>query len=112
MAMVMTHDCEIDNDPDLRLVAMIRPLTAVDADHRATVMSLGVWPYFPLAEQAEPPVMEASFVDFRRVTTVSGAALRDDDRYASLSDVLREAIAERFWQFLFRRVLADEGPGE
>jgi hypothetical protein len=109
LSMVMTHDCEIENDPDFRVMAMIRPISAVDKDHQADVLGLAIWPYFPLAPQSDPPVMQPCFVDFRRLTTVRASALRADDRYAAVSDVVREAVALRFWLFLFRRILQ---PGE
>lgn len=109
LVMVLTHDCELDNDPDFRILAMIRPLSALASANRADTVGLAIWPYFPLAAQSESPEMAPSFVDFRRLTTARAAALRPEDRYASISDVVREAIALRFWTFLFRRVLA---PGE
>jgi hypothetical protein len=107
-AMLLTHNCEIDNDPDFRVLAMIRPLSAIDADHQEEVVALGVWPYFPLPPQGAPPEMGPSFVDFRRLTTVHVDALRMADRFASLNDFVREALARRFQAFLFRRVLEDD----
>jgi hypothetical protein len=104
-AILLTHDCEVDNDPDFRVLAMIRPLSAVDAGHQEEVVNFGVWPYFPLSPQDEAPVMGPSFVDFRRLTTVHVDALRMADRFASLNTFVREALARRFQAFLFRRVL-------
>ncbi len=104
-AVLLTHECEIENDPEFRVLAMIRPLSAIDADHQEEVVGLHVWPYFPLSPQDEPPVMGPSFVDFRRLTTVHVDALRMADRFASLNDFVREALARRFQAFLFRRVV-------
>lgn len=114
-AMVISHDCEIENDPNIRTLAMIRPLTDL---HQAAQEALFSgredqiqYPIFPLEAQTSEPQMERAFVDFRRLTTVRPAVLEASTRVASLSEELRAAIAERFRLFLFRRVetMTDQG---
>ncbi len=109
MAVVLTHDCEIENDPDHRLVAQIRPITEIQEAHRAEIMQMHHWAAFPLLAQTAPPAMEDSFVDFRRITSLRPEALRAEDRYARLAQGVIDAMRVRFWHFLNRLVV--EPPG-
>jgi hypothetical protein len=104
-AMLMTHGCEIDHD-DFRHVAMIRPDTHLSEEMRTSLFSGHPQNYalFPLEAQEEEPTLPRCFVDFRRITTVRPPVLAASTRHASLSDELREALAEAFWLFLFRRL--------
>ena len=115
MAMVISHDCEIENDPRTRTLAMIRPITELDEATQSKLFSGKdedvVYAAFPLEAQDEDPKMRRAFVDFRRLTTVRPAVLEASTRVASLSDELRKAVARRFWQYLFRRLEA-EGAAE
>jgi len=106
-AMVLSHDCEIENDPIARVLAMIRPAAELDdATQRALFsgQSDGYYARFPLYPQTDDPVVERSFVDFRRLTTVRPDVLTASTRVASLSEELRAAVAESFRLYLFRRV--------
>jgi hypothetical protein len=111
LAMVLSHDCEIENDPNVRTLAMIRPVSHLGPHQAAALFANDPghvqYAIFPLEAQDEAPRMERSFVDFRRLTTVRPEVLDDDQRLASLSDELRRAIARAFWMYLFRRI--DEG---
>ncbi len=110
MAVVVSHDCEIENDPSTRTLAMIRPANHLDEDTQAKLFGGGeVFVAFPLKEQDEEPKIERSFVDFRRLTTVRPDVLGQSTRVATLCDELREAMAQRFWEYLFRRVLPGAG---
>ena len=107
-AMILSHDCEIENDPRTRTLAMVRPATDLDKRTQATLFSgeevAGYYAIFPLGAQDEEPSMERSFVDFRKLTTVRPAVLAASTRVASLSEQLRFAVARAFTQYLFRRV--------
>ncbi|MGH2406455.1 MAG: hypothetical protein ACRDF7_00060 [Candidatus Limnocylindrales bacterium] len=105
LGMVLSHDCEIENDPNIRTLAMVRPATDLAPDDRAALINGARVRYsiFPLAAQTIDPKMELSFV-VRRLTTVRPAVLDPDARIASLSEELRAAVAARFRQYLFRRV--------
>ncbi len=102
--MILSHECEIDTDPDHRIVAMVRPITDIQVSHRNAILEMRNWAAFPLEAQDEEPPMALSFVDFRRLTTVRAAALNDEDRVASLNPDLRKALRVRFWHYLNRRV--------
>jgi hypothetical protein len=115
MAMVMSHDCEIENDPNARILAMIRPITDLDEDTSAQLFSDDpelepVYALFPLIGQREDPKIDRSFVDFRRLSTVRPAVLETSTRVASLSGELRKAVAEKFWMYLFRRIHDERAP--
>jgi len=102
MAMVISHDCEIENDPRHRTLAIVRPETALQVADRIKVFDFKVYSAFPLEAQDEEPQMVRSYVDFRRLTTVHAAVLASSNRFASASDDLRKAVAERFWLYLHR----------
>ncbi|MGD0863754.1 MAG: hypothetical protein ABSA21_13535 [Candidatus Limnocylindrales bacterium] len=107
-AMVLSHDCEIENDPRTRTLAMIRPINHLDEASQRELFSGGRqdrwFAVFPLVGQIDEPRIERSFVDFRRLTTVHPDVLAASIRVASLSEELRSAVAERFRLYLFRRV--------
>jgi hypothetical protein len=108
LAMVMSHDCEIENDPATRTLAMIRPITELDESAQRALFS-GLedevrYAIFPLEAQTAEPRMDRAFVDFRRLTTVRPAVLAASSHLASVSDELRSAVAQGFRQYLFRRV--------
>jgi hypothetical protein len=108
MAMVISHDCEIENDPKHRTLAMVRLATDLQPQDRVRVFNFEVYSAFPLEPQDEEPRMEPAFVDFRRLTTVHPAVLASSIRFASVTEDLRKAMAERFWLYL-HRPLEEEG---
>jgi hypothetical protein len=107
-AMILSHDCEIDNDPRIRIIAMVRPLTdlvlAAQEEIKSGVERPIRYGIFPLGPQVETPAMDWSFVDFRRLTTVRPVVLEKSVRIASLSNPLRHAVADAFRLYLFRPV--------
>lgn len=109
-AMVLSHDCEIENDPRHRTLAMIRPITDLQPEDQTRVFDFEVFSAFPLEAQEEEPRMERCFIDFRRLTTVRPEVLTASVRLASVTDELRKAVSERFWLYLFRP-LEEESPG-
>lgn len=108
LAMVISHDCEIENDPNARTLAMIRPLGELDDSAQRALFSGRKedvrYAIFPLEAQDAEPRMERAFVDFRRLTTVRPAVLEASTRIASASDELRNAVAQSYRQYLFRRL--------
>jgi hypothetical protein len=106
LAMVMSHDCEIDNDPVARTLAMIRPATELSEASQEALFSgrddAIQYAIFALEVQTGSPITERSFVDFRRLTTVRPAFLQTSTRVASLTEELRAAVAESFILYLFR----------
>lgn len=107
-AIVLTHDCEIENDQTVRTLAMIRPVSEFGASARDRLFSGREediqYALFPLEAQSEEPSLERCLVDFRRLTTVRPAVLDQSTRIASLSEELRSALAHRFKLYLFRRM--------
>jgi hypothetical protein len=106
-AMLISNDCEIENDTNTRTLAMIRPLTDFEPRDQERMFSgreedlqYGV---FPLEAQAEDPSFDRTVLDLRRLTTVRPDVLASTMRLASASEVLRDAIAEAFRLYLFRR---------
>jgi hypothetical protein len=87
-AIVLTHDCEIENEDEerYRQVALIRPLADIsDEDARLTIISGGHIGrlYLP----SEPSVgFPESYVDLRAVTTFRRGALPPELRVVSLTD--------------------------
>lgn len=106
LAMVMSHDCDIENDANARILAMVRPVSQMDParvtalfSEESSQVQYGI---FPLAAQDTAPRMRRLFVDFRRLTTVRPEVLDDSQRLASASEEMRRAIARAFWLYLFR----------
>jgi hypothetical protein len=107
-AMLISHDCEIENDLNARTLAMIRSLSELEPSAQEALFSGREedvrYGFFPLEAQDDEPRMERSFVDFRRLTTVRPAVLEASERIASTSEEIRYALAQSFRQYLFRRV--------
>jgi len=108
MAIVLSHDCEIENDRSARTLAMIRPIGQLKEAAQEALFSGrpgdGFYAIFPLERQTDDPKLERSFVDFRRLTTMRPDVLAASRRIASLSEELRSAVAQSFKLYLFRRV--------
>jgi hypothetical protein len=102
---LLSHDCEIENDPNHQLVAMIRPITQIQESFRADIMAMKHWAAFPLLAQDEAPAMEDCFVDFRWITSLRPEVLREQDRWARLGPVVLDAMRARFWHYLNRAIL-------
>ncbi len=107
-ALLISHDCEIENDTNTRTLAMIREpseFETVDQERMFSGREEDIqYAVFPLEAQAEDPALTRGVVDFRRLTTVRPAVLSSTIRVASASEELRRAIAEAFRVYLFRRV--------
>jgi len=90
---VLTHDCEIENDDrrEHRLMGLMRPLAMLSSRDQDIIVGGGYYGRMYLPNWPEVGLDE-SYVDFRRITTVRGEALPDADRIASLTDWAREAL--------------------
>lgn len=105
LGLVLTHDCEIDNDRRHHLVVvMIRPLSDLNEPEVVLSGNNHAALYLPADESIG---LEETFVDFRRLTAYRQEALRPDDRLASMTETFRGRLAMAFYRFLFRRL-----PGE
>jgi hypothetical protein len=104
-AMLLTYDCEIDKDRKHRMVALIRPLPAsMPAQDLATIRENRRFAFFYLPAGGER--LPESYVDFRRICTVTPTWVDSAHRVASLTTVARQAILLQFFRF-FARVELD-----
>jgi hypothetical protein len=49
--------------------------------------------------EADPPIPKA-YVDFARLTSIAPPAVRPEDRIASMTDIVRDALREDFIEFM------------
>jgi hypothetical protein len=104
-AMLLTYNCEIDKDKKHRAVALVRPLPpTMPAQDRATIQGNQRFPFFHLP--AGGPQLPESYVDFRRICTVSPQWVDSAVRLASLTEGARQAMLLQFFRF-FTRVELD-----
>lgn len=101
MAIVLSHDCEIENAPNCLVVARVRPMTDLEPRFRQACRDFNRWDTFPLFPQAAQPSLDESFIDFAELTTVDLAGLPIETRHARVSEEIRNAIARAFWNYLF-----------
>lgn len=103
MGITLSHDCEIENDDGHRLVAVVRPITDLQPQHRRSILEFRHYAAFPLPEQQEwSPSLALSFIDFRRITSMTPSVLKSSQKIATLSDQVRMAMAQHFRAYLFR----------
>jgi hypothetical protein len=108
LAILLTHSCEVDNDPRYRVIAPIHPIATMTEDKRDAVLGFEHAACFPLQSQAGDPTVATSYIDFRCLTTVRPEVLLQAERHASLSEETRLAMSQWFWEFLFRTNADDE----
>lgn len=100
-AMLLTYSCEIDKDRKHRTVALIRPLPAnMPLQDRATLQENRRFAFFYLPTGSD--LLPESYVDFRRICTVSPQWVDSATRLASLTSVARRAMLLQFFRFLTR----------
>jgi hypothetical protein len=100
-AMLLTHDCEIDKDKKHRTVVLIRQLPgSMPAQDRVTIQENRRFPFFHLPAGGDN--LPESYVDFRRVCTVSPQWVDSATRLASLSHGARQAMLLQLFRFLTR----------
>lgn len=103
LGMVISYGCAIENDPKHCMVALIRPLTPVPEQSKATIRENRNFAYFYLP--ALDNQLEESYVDFRRLTCVHPDFLYTDNRVASLSEDSVDQLMMRLFLFFTRRQL-------
>lgn len=102
-AILLSHDCEIDNDNRYRLVALLRPLRSLPAGSQSGVRDNTDYRFFYLPELSQR--FDELYIDFRRLTTVGPKLIPAERRLASLSDVARAALCLQMILFFTRRML-------
>ena len=110
-AIVLTHDCEIENEPRHRTIAMVRPIEVFSRDLRPKIDNLENHAAFALPADRDFGIPH-SWVDLRRVTVVRPQVLEASGKIGRLNEEGRKALAEHFWDYLFRPIKdADAGIG-
>jgi len=99
-AIVINHDCDIENEPDHRLIALVRPLSPVPEESKEIIRKNQIFNYFYLP--AEDGFPEA-YVDFRRITSLSAAFLVAGSRLTSLTEEAVRQLQFQFFRFVTRR---------
>lgn len=99
---LLTHDCEIENDDRVRQMAMVRVLADLPDDAQESIVNGESAGAFLLPVQQETPSLPASFVDFRRITPVRPEILVRSEKHCSMTEGMRAAMAEHYWEYLFR----------
>lgn len=108
MALLLTHDCEIDKDKH-RTVALIRPL-----DPRMPEPDLDIirrnkrFPFFYLPTDPLFPTLPDSYVDLRRISTLAIGITDSAQRIACLEDMSRSALLLQLFRFYTRIELKRE----
>jgi hypothetical protein len=110
-AIILNHDCYIENEPEHRHVALIRPLRVVtNPDHRQVIQQNRNFSYFHL-----PPgggELEEAYVDFRRITSLAPEFLSAQDRLAALTEEAVAALQAQLFRYFTHRVLSLDEPGD
>jgi hypothetical protein len=100
-AMLLTYDCEIDKDRKHRTLALIRPLpSAMPEQDRSTIRGNKKYAFFYLPPGGDQ--LPESYVDFRRICTVSPQWVDSAARLASLTKEARQAMLLQLFRFLTR----------
>jgi hypothetical protein len=100
--MLLTHGCDIDNDPDHRTVALIRPLARVPEDRRVPIRNNQNFGFFYLPPDPNRGLDEA-YVDLRRLTCLAPDLVTSGRRLASLTATSVDALHFQLFRFFTRR---------
>jgi len=101
LGIVLTHDCEIENEDNKRhrLIGLLRRLDLLSAADQETIIEGRHYGrmYLPVWEEVGMP---ESYLDLRRVTTLRGDSLPEDQRIASLTDLGRNVLQAAIIRYL------------
>ncbi len=105
-AIILTHDCALDNDPDKStvLLGLVRPLKGLDgkiaSTFRSNTRSRAL--YLPASEYLEEG---ESYLDLRRITTIQKGLLAELVIVASMNENGRLMLREQLVRFFTHKVL-------
>jgi hypothetical protein len=110
-AIVLTHDCEIDKEPARAslLMALVRPLSAVNEDDRDGFRTNTRHRAFYLPENDY--LDGESYADLRAVTTIRRDTLESLSQLAAMNEDGRRMLREQLFRFFARRYLPDDWTG-
>jgi hypothetical protein len=101
-ALVLTYDCDLDNDPDHCLVALVRSFAGLSEANRELIRGNRNFSYYHLPAD-EAAGLEEAYADFRRISTLHPEALTLATRRASLSEGAVESLRTQLIRFFTRR---------
>jgi hypothetical protein len=107
---VLTHDCEIENEDNKRhrLLGLLRPLDALRPEDQEVIVGGHHYGrlYLPAWDEVGLP---ESYADLRRITTLRLDALPGDQRVCSMSDFGREVLQKAIIRYLTEQMRGDDG---
>jgi hypothetical protein len=105
LALVLTHDCEIENEDrrSHRLVALVRPLEVLNDNDQAVVVEGRHFGRLYLPSWSDAGLPE-SYADLRRITTLREDALTEERRLASMTDFGREVVQDALIRYLTEKL--------
>jgi hypothetical protein len=101
MFVVLTHDCEIENDDNKehRLIGLLRQLDNLSDPDKQVVVAGDHYGRLYLPSWHEVGLTE-TYLDLRRITTLRHSALVAADRVASMTDLGREVLQRATIRYL------------
>ena len=101
MAIVLTHDCEIENadSREHRLIGLLRPLDRLGSGDQEIIIQGRHFGRLYLPAWSEVGLPE-SYLDLRRITTLRNDALPGENRIASMADFGRELLQAAIIRYL------------
>jgi hypothetical protein len=99
---LLSHDCEIDNEDRYRAVALLRPIGPLGPREQEAIRNNADNRFFYVPAVGDLP---ESYADLRRITTIPPAVLQPENRIASLADESRTAFCTAIVLFFTRRML-------
>jgi hypothetical protein len=89
LGVVLNHDCEIENEQEHRLIALVRPLKIVEnEEHRRVIAENRTYSFFYLPADVSLGLPDC-YIDFRRISSLSPESLTAGRRVASLTETAR-----------------------
>jgi len=107
LGMLLTYDCEIDNDRKHRMVALIRPLDRqIPPDQQEIIRDNRNFNFLYLPAYLDK--MDESYVDLRRVSCLDPALVDQAERVVSLTDVAKKALYTQLFRYLTRHDISGD----
>ncbi len=101
-AILLTFDCEIDKDK-YRSVALIRPIDPKWPESQQDIIRRNArFPFFHLPADPSYPGLPESYVDLRRLCTLSKEIVDSNRRIAALTETSRQALLLQFFRYFTR----------
>jgi hypothetical protein len=102
LAVVISHDCEIDKGQSRVLTAPLKAISSVDAETQEVILAQRHWALAPLPDI---PNLGTFFADFRSITPSDRRAVDRTPRLASMNSEAVKLLQARLVGFFTRLVL-------